>query len=268
MASDGKGYALTNNGEHLYQFTTNKKAVITDLGSLTDDVNNGAYSVHNARNYGGDMVADNKGKLYLITANKMIFKIDPESKTATYKGMINGLPRGYSTNGAVVEKGTSIIVSSANSTDGYYKFDLNTLQAEKLENTEPVYNASDLANSNFITADKSEDKNDKTTETLATTPITQELSANTVQNEVTVFPNPALAGKSIKISFNKLPVGKYTIQLLDFSGKMVSSREVRVFNSNQVEEYKLSSFLSKGNYVVKVVGQSNNLTSSSNIIVQ
>src|SRR5688572_562227 len=37
IASDGNGYALTNNADHLIRFTTGKKPVISDLGALTDD---------------------------------------------------------------------------------------------------------------------------------------------------------------------------------------------------------------------------------------
>src|SRR5829696_8039120 len=37
IASDGNGYALTNDANHLIRFTTGKNPVITDLGALTDD---------------------------------------------------------------------------------------------------------------------------------------------------------------------------------------------------------------------------------------
>ena len=36
FGSDGYGYALTNNGNHLIRFSTGKNISITDLGSLTD----------------------------------------------------------------------------------------------------------------------------------------------------------------------------------------------------------------------------------------
>ncbi|MDP9230565.1 MAG: hypothetical protein M3O67_07830, partial [Bacteroidota bacterium] len=138
IASDGDGYALTNNGNHLIRFTTNKKAAITDLGALTDDAKNASFSIHSPGGYGGDMIADASANLYLIAANRAVFKIDLQSKVATYKGSIKGLPKSYTTNGAIVEEETTIIVSSANSTSGYYKFDINTLQAEKISNSESV----------------------------------------------------------------------------------------------------------------------------------
>ncbi|MDQ3682351.1 MAG: hypothetical protein M3352_04660, partial [Bacteroidota bacterium] len=158
IGADGNGYALTNNGSHLIRFTTNKNATITDLGSLTDDAANGNNSIHSANGYGGDMIADKSGDMYVITANRRVFKIDIGSKVATYKGLIKGLPKGFSTNGAMVEEGSKVIVCSSNSTEGYYKFDLNTLEAEKISTGSSVYNASDLANGNLAFAKKKRNK--------------------------------------------------------------------------------------------------------------
>src|SRR5436189_2828650 len=40
IASDGNGYAMTNDGAHLIRFTTGKKLAIADLGALVDDPSN------------------------------------------------------------------------------------------------------------------------------------------------------------------------------------------------------------------------------------
>ena len=45
IASDGNGYALTNDANHLIRFTTGKNPVITDLGALTDDASNANFPV-------------------------------------------------------------------------------------------------------------------------------------------------------------------------------------------------------------------------------
>ncbi|RYF82696.1 MAG: hypothetical protein EON98_11080, partial [Chitinophagaceae bacterium] len=132
IAGDGNGYALSNDGNHLIQFTLKKKSTIIDLGPLTDDLTNGRYSVHSAGSYGGDMIADKQNNLWLVTANRSVYKISLESRQASYVGSIKGLPRGFSTNGAIAEGDSKVIVSSSSSTDGYYRFDLNTLQAEKV----------------------------------------------------------------------------------------------------------------------------------------
>jgi hypothetical protein len=149
FASDDNGYALSNDGNHLIRFTAPKKAEkteITDLGALTDDAANGRFSVHSGSGYGGDIVADAKGFLYLITANHNVFRIAIDSKVATYIGTITGLPQGFSTNGAMVEEGSKVIVASSQSTVGYYRFDLTNMQAERVSGGQQVFNASDLAN--------------------------------------------------------------------------------------------------------------------------
>ncbi len=189
IGADGDGYALTNNADHLISFTTNKKAKITDLGALTDDPANGTFSIHSPGAYGGDMIAGDKGNLYVITASKTIFKIDPDSKMATYIGTIKGLPRGYSTNGAIVEKGTTIIVSSATSTLGYFKFDLSNLQAEAIANKGSVFNASDLANSTLL-SEKKNDKQENVQEIAATQSDKKDLQDILTRNKIAVYPNP------------------------------------------------------------------------------
>ncbi|HEX2684860.1 MAG TPA: hypothetical protein VHL77_13035, partial [Ferruginibacter sp.] len=156
IASDGNGYALSNDANHLVRFTTGKKPEITDLGAVNDAAANGDFSIH--RGVGGDMIADNAGNLYLITAYRNVWKINIESRTAEYKGGIKGLPEEYQTNGAAVEEGSKVIVCSSRSTESYYRFDLNTLQGEKIQGGSDVFNASDLANGNLAFAKKEKDK--------------------------------------------------------------------------------------------------------------
>ena len=158
IASDGNGYALSNDAKHLIRFTTGKKPEISDLGTLTDDPANGSNSVHNRNGYGGDMIADASKNLYLITANRNVFLISLDSRVATFKGTIKGLPKGFSTNGAMVEGGSKVIVASSESTVGYYRFDLNTLEAEKVSSEATVYNASDLANGTLAFDKKEKNK--------------------------------------------------------------------------------------------------------------
>jgi hypothetical protein len=217
------------------------------------------------------MIAGDRGSLYLITAKKTVFKFDADTKVATYLGSIKGLPGGYSTNGAIVEKGTTIIVSSANSTQGYYKFDLNTLQAEPLPNKGSVYNASDLANGRLVSEKKR--KTDKQTETATEEQPTAQQDKNVfldlLQKKIAIYPNPVVMGGTIKLAFADQPKGRYTIQLMDISGKLLDARQVNISNKNQIEEYRLpSTLLGKGNYLVKVVGDQKKIVSVNTIIVQ
>jgi hypothetical protein len=278
IASDGNGYALSNNADHLIRFTLAKKAEsteITDLGPLTDDAANAKYSVHSRGGYGGDMVADAQGNLYLITANRNVFRIAIDSKVATYIGTINGLPQGFSTNGAMVEEGSKVIVASSQSTVGYYRFDLTTMQAEKVSSQETVFNASDLANS-VLAFDKKKKKKQKDEETVKEEPKQPEevvakqtpvQQAATENNNILVYPNPVTNGY-VKVSFADQPAGRYQLQLMDIAGKLISSQDVVINNKIQVEEFRLPEFITKGNYLLKVVSENNKVSVVNKLTVQ
>ncbi|MEO7309042.1 MAG: T9SS type A sorting domain-containing protein [Chitinophagaceae bacterium] len=270
FGSDGNGYALTNNADHLIRFTTKKKSEISDLGPITDATANGSFSIRSSGAYGGDMIADDKGNLYLINAARQVFKIETSTKVATYKGTITGLPRGYSTNGAMVEGGTSVIIASANSTEGFFKFDINSLVAEKMPNDGSVFNASDLANGILLSAKKT--KNDKEDpavqkETPAFTDMSK-LNLPVNENKVGIFPNPVLAGGTINILFADMAQGKYTIEFMEISGKVISSKVTTLSGKKQTEAYQLPELLAKGNYLVKVIGENEKVVSINKIVVQ
>jgi hypothetical protein len=281
IASDGDGYALSNDANHLIRFTTGKKPTITDLGPLTDDPANGRYSVHSGGGYGGDMIADASGNLYLFTANRSVFMISIETKVATFKGTIKGLPKGFSTNGAMVEADSKVIVASSESTAGYFRVDLNTLQATQASESGLVFNASDLANGN-LAFDKKKKKKDKeqpeetivkeepqpeaTDEEIATKPApTQETLS--VRNGINVFPNPVVNG-FFKLSFSDQPAGRYQVQVLDLAGKLISARELNINNKVQVEEFRIPELTPGGSYLVKVTSAANNISVTNKIVVQ
>ena len=276
IGSDGNGYALTNNCEHLFRFTTGKNPSITDLGALIDDPANGKNSIRNRSGYsgyGGDIVADDKKNIYLITAYRNVFKISLESQIATYLGSIKGLPGGYTTNGAMVEEGTKVIVASAQSTEGYYRFDIKTLEAEKVSASGNVFNASDLANANLIAEKKKKEKQQpeeiKQTEQQV---IAEESKKNPIQETfgnkgITIYPNP-VTNSLVKLSFTDQPAGKYKVQLYDMSGKLLTAREIVVENKVQVEEFRLPDAITKGSYMIKVFNETNNISFNSKIVVQ
>lgn len=271
IGADGDGYALSNNANHLVKFTTGKKPQITDLGELADDASNGRFSVHSSGAYGGDMVAGNSGNLYLLTASRHVFKINIEQKTALHLGVIKGLPAGFQTNGAMVEEGMNIIVASSESTEGYYMFDLNTLQSQKYTTEGPVYSASDLAGSNLLDDKKSkkEEKKDIVEQPVAPeesktiAPVTPALTGKAIN----VYPNPVTNGE-VKVSFNTLPAGRYMIQLADMNGQVITTSDVVVGSKNQVETLRLPALISKGSYLVKVQASGGRDVYTETIIVQ
>jgi hypothetical protein len=272
IASDGDGYALSNDANHLIKFTTGKNPVITDLGPATDDAANGKFSVHSPGGYGGDMIADASGNLYLITANRNVFKINIENQVAKHMGTIKGLPQGFSTNGAMVEAGSKVIIASSESTVGYYRFDLTTMQAEKVSSSADVFNASDLANGNLAFSKKKDRKQQEETKIVA--PVVEEVATKPVpqnpsirNNGIEVFPNPVTNGV-VKLSFADQPAGKYQVQLLDLSGKLISAKEITVSNDMQVEELRLPELSVKGNYFLKIFCEANKVSVVNKIVVQ
>ena len=133
IGSDGYGYALTNDANHLIRFSTGKKIVVSDLGALLDDENNKGISIHNkCTSWGGDIVADASGKLYLFSAGRQVFEIDIDTKIATLKGAVLNLPATYTLNGAAVNEIDEVIVSSANTYDGFYAVNMKDYTATKL----------------------------------------------------------------------------------------------------------------------------------------
>jgi hypothetical protein len=275
IASDGNGYALTNDGNHLIRFTTGKKPTITDLGELADDGANTKFSIHSSSGYGGDMVADAKGNLYLVTANRNVFKISLDTKLATHLGTIKNLPRGFSTNAAMVEGGSKVIVASSESTLGYFRFDLNTLEAEKMSGEGDVFNASDLANGILAFDKKRKDRKDEKEEIASEdkAPVIPE-TARTEQTDlangkpgISVYPNPVTDGY-VRLNFSEQPAGKYQVQLLDISGKLISTKEVNLNGGSQIEEFRFPELSVRGNYLIRVTNEANRVNVTNKIVVQ
>lgn len=132
----GWGYALSNDGEHLIRFSATDNPVITYLGSLTDHSSNSIFVKSSCTSWGGDVVMDQEGRLVLITHSGYVFKVDIPTRVATYMGQLQGLPAGFTTNGAAVtESGELLVSSSASRTlqlpyHIYKVSDLSSLQAE------------------------------------------------------------------------------------------------------------------------------------------
>ena len=122
------------------------------------------FQCHSRKGYGGDMIADASGNLYLLTANRNVFKISIESKVASTWEQLKDYRMAFTTNGAMVEDGSKVIVASSESAIGYYRFDLTTMQAEKVSTTASVFNASDLANERLAFAKKKKDRKNETLE--------------------------------------------------------------------------------------------------------
>jgi Secretion system C-terminal sorting domain len=259
IAADGYGYAVTNDGNHFIQFTTGKKTNINDLGALIDAETNKDISIHNrCSSWGGDMVADAYGKLYIISANHNIFKVDAASRVATYLGAVTGLPANYTTNGAAVDDNGMIVVSSANSYDGLYKFNMKDLAAEKIEGSDK-YTASDLANGNLLYQKEADAKRNFGAASLLLVAV-----ANT---DARIFPNP-VTNNEFKVLFDNLQAGQYSIVLSDLSGRIALNKVVNVYAKSQAETVKITNTLGKGVYFVKLLDTNKQIVFAEKIIIQ
>jgi len=255
IAADGNGYALSNDGNHLLRFTTGRKPVITDLGAVQDDALNGQLSIHaKTTGWGGDMVADAADNLYVVSAYRHIFKINIQSKTATYVAEIQGLPANFTTNGVVVDNEGNLIVSSANTAEGYYNVDVHTWQATRIDTKGTVFNASDLANGNLVFA------NDKNTISLINRAVIR-------NDKIAVHPNP-VSTNQLYVSFNSKESGRYTIQIVDLTGKVITEKAVQVAFGGQVVPMYLYNNLAKGPYMVKVLNNGKKAVFTDQVIVQ
>ena len=274
IASDGNGYALTNKADQLIRFTTKKKPEITELGRVTDDASNGKISVSDHHAYGGDMVADDKGNLYLITANRRVYKISIETRVAKYMGSIKGLPEKFTTNGAIVENENSIIVTSSTSTKGYYRFTLENMQAELVSNGGPVFNASDLANANLLSGKKKKDEQPLAQEDV----VAQEQGLKTAVEKsirtdqgrphaLSVYPNP-VTNYQTKLVLTDYPEGRYEIQVMDLMGRQITKQAISVYSKSQTVDCRIPAQAAKGTYLVRIMNSENAEMNVERLILQ
>jgi hypothetical protein len=261
IAGDGNGYAMTNDGTQLLQFTTGKKPQIVDLGTLVDDPSNKGLSIHNScSSFGGDMIADDDGNLYVFSARNHVFKVNIESRVATHLGAISGLPNGFTVNGAVVNSNNEIIVGSAIESTSLFVVNTKTWAASPLKTDGPVYHTSDLANSNlFVSGNQSK----ATTIDL----ISKNIPAPVGDNNINIFPNP-VTNNQFTIQFNDLAAGSYTVHVTDVMGKQVTQQVVNVGGDNQSQIIRLSASSARGVYLVKVTDPNSKSVFSAKIVVQ
>ncbi len=250
---DGFGYALTNDGKNLIRFSTEGKSTITKLGSLRDGSKNGNVSIHNqCSSWGGDMVADAYGNLYVFSMRGHVFKVNPNSLVADYVGTIAGLPASFTINGAAVDANGDVVVSSATATDNYFKINLGTFSATAVSKTgENVWNASDLASGNIA---------------YRGGPSTGFTAADVKGNAISIYPNP-VAVKYFNVAFEKVTPGKYTIELTDVSGRKLIN-QVAEISGVQNQKVDLPKSASAGMYLVKVINADGKAIFTDKIVVQ
>jgi hypothetical protein len=256
IAPNGNGYAVTNDGKTFIQFTTGKRHVIQQLGSLKDDPDNNDISIHSRANgFGGDMIADDDGNLYIIAASNHVFKIDVDTKVARHLGKIEGLPDNFTVNGAVVNAEGALLVSSAVADNSYYVVDTKDWKATPFAITSSVYRSSDLANSNFLSTNK--------TTTIATIARREILPNNALQ----LFPNPVTTNQ-FTLQFYNIPFDDYTIEMTNVGGRSLLQKRVTIGAKSQAQTVALPSSFAKGTYLLRLVNRSNQSLYEQKVVVQ
>lgn len=252
IASDGFGYALTNDGNSLIKFSTGDNTVVNNLGALRDSKKNTSISIHNQCTcWGGDMIGDIYGNLYLVTMRNNVFKINIASMEAEFVGAVKNLPANFTTNGAAADDDGNILLSSASNADSYFKVNASTLEAVAVKAGKDLYNVSDLANANLVY------------QRVATKPT--ELVSSSFIGDVNVFPNPAV-GKNFNIALNKLEAGNYNINVTDINGKIVMTKQVNVKGAS-LEKMNLPKSSTTGMYLIRVVNAEGKVVSTQKLMV-
>ena len=259
IGADGNGYALTNDANHLIKFTTGSKTIITDLGNLVDAESNNGLSVHNkCSSWGGDIVADAFGKLYLFCASRNVFLIDPEARTATYKGTISNLSGTYTVNGAAVIDDDNVIISSANTFEGFYKVNINDLSAVKIVTENKPYNASDLASCNLLHAALKQN----------TVGAPNLKNFEVIGNRfISIYPNPVI-NDQVKITFDKTAAGKYSVAVMDVQGRLIDIKNVYIEGPGQVENFQFKRKQAAGMYMIKITDANGKAIFADKLVVE
>ncbi|HEY8894134.1 MAG TPA: T9SS type A sorting domain-containing protein [Niastella sp.] len=255
IAPDGYGYTITTNNR-LIRFTTNNKPSFTDMGELKDDPRNKDMSILNTcSNPGGDMVADDAGNLYLITASNRVYKIEIKTGLATWLATIANLPATFLTSGAAVNENGNLLVSSSVYTEASFIVDHKSWKASPSPAIQHLYGIADLASSNVLHIEKS-----NPSVVLFGKPILK-------KGNIKVYPNPVLFDE-VTVQFNDLPIGTYTIELADPLGRKVIQQNVKLTRQSQTALIQIPSITAQAFYYIRILNERKALVSTHKLAVE
>jgi hypothetical protein len=254
ITPEGYGYTITTNFR-LIRFTTNNKPSFTDMGELKDDPHNREMSILNTcSNLGGDMVADDAGNLYLITASNNVYKIEIKTGLATYLATIAKLPAKFTTNGAAINENGNLLVSSSVYTEASFIVDHKNWQASPSPAIQDLYGIADLASSNVLRIKKP-------------TPSVISFGKPLLKTgSVKVYPNPVLFDE-VNIQLNDLPIGIYTIELADPLGRKVIQQKVKLTKQSQTTLIQIPTITAQAFYYIRILNEKNALVSTHKLAV-
>ncbi len=263
IGPDGTGYAISNDAKTFIRFNTGKKLRVEHLGSLVDDPSNKSISIHNkCTSFGGDMIADDAGNLFILSARNQVFQVNTETKVAKHLGGVKNLPSSFTINGAVVDAEGSLLVSSAVDPNSYYVLNPKEWTASKYASATEVFRSSDLANSNFLAAPREEVRPE-----LKDVQLTKMQPGDMYADRISIYPNPVTTD-NIVVSFSKVPQGEYTIEISDVLGRTVMQRRIVISGEDQTQALRLDGGNAKGTYLLRVVDRDLKSVFSQKLLVQ
>lgn len=226
-AADGFMYALNNNGTELLKISPSGN--VQNLGAASGFIAEMKKLSNETQAFGGDMIADAFGNLYVISAAGNVFKLNPNNQNTSFVGKIKGLPENYTVNGAAVAKDGSVVLATT-SDAGFYTLNFDSLEAKFASNYDvPVY---DLSSLYLLKQNQVESLSNSSYNLYPTIVKTNELNIVSKVNEAT----------------------KLDITVWNLNNKMVYSNSVAV---QSVGDFKvnLDGALQPGIYILKAVNQ-------------
>lgn len=226
-AADGFMYALNNNGTELLKISPSGN--VQNLGAASGFIAEMKKLSNETQAFGGDMIADAFGNLYVISAAGNVFKLNPNNQNTSFVGKIKGLPESYTVNGAAVAKDGSVVLATT-SDAGFYTLNFDSLEAKFASNYDvPVY---DLSSPYLLKQNQVESLSNSSYNLYPTIVKTNELNIVSKVNEAT----------------------KLDITVWNLNNKMVYSNSVAV---QSVGDFKvnLDGALQPGIYILKAVNQ-------------
>lgn len=227
--SDGFIYTLNNDGSELLKISANGS--VQNLGMVNGIAQHAKALGNDTAVYGGDMIADAFGNLYVISAAAHVFKFHPNKLNAEYIGKISGLADGYTVNGVAVMKDGNVLLATT-SAHGLYTMDMNTLEATfKADYSVPVY---DLSSPYFLRQNMMDE--------IAGTQLKYSLYPTIVKDSELNIVSKSNENSNLQVS------------VWNLNNKQIYSKSLTV---NAVGDYKVSlnGSLQPGIYVLKAVNQ-------------
>lgn len=227
--SDGFIYTLNNDGSELLKISANGS--VQNLGMVNGIAQHVKALGNDTAVYGGDMIADAFGNLYVISAAAHVFKFNPNKLKAEYIGKISGLADGYTVNGVAVMKDGNVLLATT-SAHGLYTMDMNTLEATfKADYSVPVY---DLSSPYFLRQN-----------------MMDEIAGT--QSKYSLYPT-IVKDSELNIVSKSNENSNLQVSVWNLNNKQIYSKSLTV---NAIGDYKvnLNGSLQPGIYVLKAVNQ-------------